>query len=1142
MVDRFRLLAACCAALAAIAACVPRTAAAQPALTLQTRLHIPVPADFPVCRPGTIPNEKDIYYDVVVDVDGNPATGSPQLGGSEIVIRYGLVGVVDSCTPARASLLSGSRVVFFRHRASDGGFDTVSNNPVASVGTLRVATGPGRWAGRALDLSIPAGRAELAGIGPQSRFQLAAAYNSGRLGAVEFKNYDFVGFAGAGDDVGDEPGDVIKCASYSRRPDRCAENAELDAFIDIAGFQAALATSVIDTGSYALNTDSARAGFIAVRSAGDGELRFGGADFTGDQVGESATGKQFFAVNGALTRYALLADVGAAGDPVTLVRSTTVPTLRTQSSEVTTRGEFAGDRGQVIRWTLLQEVTKSSVAYAVTYLFETDDRLGALTLVDFADLAPEGDAQGRLRVYGNLDRDYLELVTTNGAGDRGLSHSTAYRLARGATFAGYAANRATELASALQAGTQAFDRAGAIGAGLAAAGTASDGSRLYGPGDVATAYAYRVDPNARTASISIAVTSAARGERGDSPPPRGTESASSPDAFGLPAGTRVLELVGVDGGRASVVVTPDPLVAADANGANDVYVVGGGATALASAGADGRALPAASGSASASSAGHVVGFASGGELRVWERRLGTSRRIAAANPDPSGGIAISADGAVAVVATPDRLVASDTNAVSDVYAIALAGNAATLVSRTAQGAAAGDSDRPAASSDGRRIAFTSRSAALDPRDGNGSTRDVFLADLDAGTVRVLQRSASGNRDSDAPAISADGSVVAFATAATNWFGTGDGAHVAVWSAPLADVQSVAYAAGATRLAVPVVSANGRYVAFGAPAASGATAVRVTDLATAGSATLFESTLANPALALDADGARLFAAGTGAAPKRIDLAAAAGAAPTQPIGSAATGAWYDPQQPGQGFSFEHVVLGGQPVLVASWFTYANGRASWLVGAGPVRGDTAAIDFVTARGGGFPPAFDPARVQRAPWGRATVRFYSADRARVDWSTNEGGYSKSSLGLARLTRPKSSTQDATGGVDACYTGSWANPAQDGHGFVLQVIPLGAGADSLVAVWYVFEPDGTPLWLLGQAPIENRRAVVPFTRFTGALFPPAYSDSQVRSEPWGTATFEFRGGNDVGVSWRANDARYGTGALALSRVTPASPERACR
>jgi hypothetical protein len=83
--------------------------------------------------------------------------------------------------------------------------------------------------------------------------------------------------------------------------------------------------------------------------------------------------------------------------------------------------------------------------------------------------------------------------------------------------------------------------------------------------------------------------------------------------------------------------------------------------------------------------------------------------------------------------------------------------------------AGGDSRDPSLDAKGAHVAFASEAADLVPGDGNGVS-DVFVRDLATGVtqrVSVATGGAQGDLGSWAPAISADGSTVAFESAAAN---------------------------------------------------------------------------------------------------------------------------------------------------------------------------------------------------------------------------------------------------------------------------------------------------------------------------------------------------------------------------------------
>lgn len=153
----------------------------------------------------------------------------------------------------------------------------------------------------------------------------------------------------------------------------------------------------------------------------------------------------------------------------------------------------------------------------------------------------------------------------------------------------------------------------------------------------------------------------------------------------------------------------------------------------------------------------------------------------------------------------------------------------TLVSAGADGGPAnGASYAPALSADGRWVAFVSAADNLlpDGEDGNG-VADIFLADTQTGGLRRVNTTAEGEAAraaaSAAPAVSADGAFVAFQSGAAN-LGEDDAGVVDVFrkdtrSGELALVSTGNDGVGDNHSTAPVLSADGRYVAFRSRAAN-----------------------------------------------------------------------------------------------------------------------------------------------------------------------------------------------------------------------------------------------------------------------------------------------------------------------------------
>ncbi|HTF88810.1 MAG TPA: hypothetical protein VK843_10410 [Planctomycetota bacterium] len=132
---------------------------------------------------------------------------------------------------------------------------------------------------------------------------------------------------------------------------------------------------------------------------------------------------------------------------------------------------------------------------------------------------------------------------------------------------------------------------------------------------------------------------------------------------------------------------------------------------------------------------------------------------------------ISLDGIwVAFESDAADLVSNDTNAKSDVFASGRISGTLLRVSVDSNGVEGNDASTSASiSGDGRYVAFASIATNLVPNDFN-SVKDVFVRDTLAGsTVRVSVDSSGGQSDdwSHAPVMSADGRYVAFASQASN---------------------------------------------------------------------------------------------------------------------------------------------------------------------------------------------------------------------------------------------------------------------------------------------------------------------------------------------------------------------------------------
>jgi Tol biopolymer transport system component len=167
----------------------------------------------------------------------------------------------------------------------------------------------------------------------------------------------------------------------------------------------------------------------------------------------------------------------------------------------------------------------------------------------------------------------------------------------------------------------------------------------------------------------------------------------------------------------------------------------------------------------------------GYDIFVKDRQSGAIERVSV-GPDGAEGRAdslspaLSGDGRFVVFGSyAPNLTDDDQNGLPDIFLKDRQTGQMELVSRTADGAPSDGSSfwTPTLSADARFVAFASEATNLAPGDANG-VLDVFVKDRQSGTVERISSAAAGsagNGPSYAPAISADGRFVAFASEASD---------------------------------------------------------------------------------------------------------------------------------------------------------------------------------------------------------------------------------------------------------------------------------------------------------------------------------------------------------------------------------------
>lgn len=232
-------------------------------------------------------------------------------------------------------------------------------------------------------------------------------------------------------------------------------------------------------------------------------------------------------------------------------------------------------------------------------------------------------------------------------------------------------------------------------------------------------------------------------------------------------------------------------------------------------------------------------------------------------------------------------------------------------------------------------------------------------------------------------------------------------------------------------------------------------------------------------------------------------------------------WWNPSESGWGLT----IADHQSQLFAVWFTYRqDGHPTWyVIPGGTVSADGLHFngDMYATTGPAFSSApFDPAKVTVTKVGSASLDFTSDSTA--NFTYNLAGVSATKA----IQRQPFGTAAPDWGND--LTDIWWNPNESGWG-----ITLAQHGNNVFGVWFTYDTDNTPLWVVLPGVTFNGPDAFTGTLFTttGPYFGnPAFDPSQVVVTPQGSvsATVNREGSLDlncitpqhVTLNWTFRDA----------------------
>lgn len=109
------------------------------------------------------------------------------------------------------------------------------------------------------------------------------------------------------------------------------------------------------------------------------------------------------------------------------------------------------------------------------------------------------------------------------------------------------------------------------------------------------------------------------------------------------------------------------------------------------------------------------------------------------------------------------------------------------------------------------------------------------------------------------------------------------------------------------------------------------------------------------------------------------------------------------------------------------------------------------------------------------------------------------------------------------------WYNPEQSGHGLSVYMLE----DKRIVVIWYVYDNQGNPLWLIGIGSHDGSLATLSVNILNGGKFPPDFNAEDVVSENWGQFELEFSGCDSGSFKWIPNiDNGFNAGEMNIVRL----------
>lgn len=223
----------------------------------------------------------------------------------------------------------------------------------------------------------------------------------------------------------------------------------------------------------------------------------------------------------------------------------------------------------------------------------------------------------------------------------------------------------------------------------------------------------------------------------------------------------------------------------------------------------------------------------------------------------------------------------------------------------------------------------------------------------------------------------------------------------------------------------------------------------------------------------------------------------------------TGSWFKPSRSGEGCVLS--VEADQHTFILSCYLYLDGAQAWLYGNAQLDGDFLNFDnVVITRGAQYGAAFDPADVERIPWGRVQMQIHDCNNARFGFYPSVGTFSEFALAMTRIV-PANCQLPTERQPDRALSGNYYDPERSGEG--VQIVQESDGQTFVIAYYSYLQ--GEQMWAFGSGRRDGDRIVFSDTVITrGADYGPEFDPDAVERIPFGTITADILDCNRINLA----------------------------